>query len=179
MITGHVFIATSLDGYIARPDGDIEWLIDRDDPTEDHGYNSFIEKIDGIVMGRGTYEKVVAMEQWYYSKPVIVISQTLGDSSVPERLKDKVTILNLTPKEIMSHLSKKSWKRVYVDGGQLIQSFLQENLIEDIIITRVPVLIGKGKSLFGSLREDISLEHMKTLSYPSGLVQSHYRICQK
>ena len=79
----------------------------------------------------------------------------------------------------MNLLSKKNWKRIYIDGGQLIQSFLRENLIEDMIITKIPVLIGQGRSLFGNVKEDISLEHLKTISFPSGLVQSHYRLCQK
>ena len=179
MITGHVFIATSLDGFIAKPDGDIQWLLERDDPSEDHGYNSFISNIDGIVMGSGTYEKVTAMDEWYYTKPVIVLSKNLAPSSVPERLKDKLKILNLTPCEVMNYLAKEGWKRVYVDGGQVIQSFLKENLIEDMVITKVPVLIGQGRPLFGYLKEDISLKHLKTTSFPSGLVQSHYRLCQK
>lgn len=179
MITGHIFIATSIDGFIAKPDGDITWLIERDDPTEDHGYNDFISNIDGIVMGRGTYEKVAAMDEWYYTKPVIVLSKSLAQSSVPDRLKDKVKILNLTPREVMNYLAKEGWKRVYVDGGQVIQSFLNENLIEDMVITKVPVLIGQGRPLFGSLKKDIPLEHLKTISFPSGLVQSHYRLCQK
>lgn len=179
MITGHVFIATSLDGFIAKPDGDISWLLERDDPNEDHGYNSFISNVDGIVMGRGTYEKVITMEGWHYSKPVIVLSKTLTKLSVPERFKNKVKILNLSPHELMNHLDKEGWKRVYVDGGQVIQSFLRENLIEDMIITKIPVLIGKGRSLFGNLNKDIYLEHLKTISFPSGLVQSHYRLCQK
>lgn len=179
MITAHVFIATSLDGFIAKSDGDIEWLLTRDDPSEDHGYNRFVETVDGIVMGRGTYEKVAAFDEWYYSKPVIVLSKTLTNLDVPERLKDKVKILNSNPREAMHSLAKENWKRVYVDGGQLIQSFLREGLIEDMIITKVPVLLGQGRSLFGSLKEDISLEHISTISFPSGLVQSHYRVCDK
>lgn len=179
MITGHIFIATSLDGFIAKPDGDITWLLERDDPTEDHGYNDFISNMDGIVMGRWTFEKVAAMNEWYYTKPVIVLSKNLAPSSVPERLKDKVKILNLNPREVLNYLAKLGWKRVYVDGGQVIQSFLEENLIEDMVITKVPVLIGQGRPLFGNLKEDISLEHLKTISFPSGLVQSHYRLCQK
>lgn len=179
MITGHVFIATSLDGFIARPDGDIEWLLKRDDPSEDNGYNTFIENIDGIIMGRGTYEKVLQFEEWFYTKPVIVLSKSLTSSSVPERLADKVSILSLTPRELMNRLAKENWKRVYVDGGQLIQSFLQENLIEDMTITRVPVLLGQGRSLFGPLKNEISLEHLTSSAFPSGLVQSHYRICRK
>jgi len=151
MITGHVFIATSLDGFIAKTDGDIEWLLKRDDPNEDHGFNSFIENIDGIIMGRETYEKVIKFDEWFYSKPVIVLSKTLTDTNIPDRLKDKVRILNLTPRELMNSLAQNDWKRVYVDGGRLIQSFLQDGLIEDMIITTVPVLLGEGRSLFGPL----------------------------
>ncbi len=179
VITGHVFIATSLDGFIAKPDGNINWLIERDDPTEDHGYNSFISKIDVVVMGSGTYEKVAAMDEWYYTKPVIVLSKKLSQSSIQERLKEKVKILNLPPFEVMKYLANQGCKRVYVDGGQVIQSFIKEDLIEDMIITKVPVLIGQGRPLFGKLKKDIPLKHLKTISYPSGLVQSHYSLCQK
>lgn len=179
MITGHVFIATSLDGFIARSDGDIEWLLKRDDPSEDHGYNSFIADIDGIILGRRTYEKVLTFEEWFYSKPVIVLSKTLTNSNIPERLMDKVRILDTTPSELMNRLDREGWKRVYVDGGQLIQSFLQEGLIEDMIISKVPVLLGQGRPLFGPLKKEISLEHETTLAFPSGLVQSRYRVCRK
>lgn len=179
MITGHVFIATSLDGFIAKEDGDIEWLLKRDDPTEDHGYNSFIEKIDVIIMGRRTYEKVIKFEEWIYSKPVIVLSKTLTNSNVPESLVDKVRILNLAPVELMDRLAKEGCRKVYIDGGQLIQSFLQEGFIEDLIVTTVPVLLGQGRPLFGPLKTEISLEHLATLSFPSGLVQSKYRVCRK
>ena len=176
MINGHVFIATSLDGFIARMNGDIEWLISRDDPKEDHGYNDFIKGIDGIVMGRGTFEKALTFETWYYSVPVIVLSKTLTASNIPEHLKDKVQISKLSPRELMSQLEKKGWKNVYVDGGQVIQSFLREGQIADLVITTVPVLIGEGRPLFGSLLEDISLTHIQTRAFPSGLVQSEYKV---
>lgn len=179
MITGHVFIATSLDGFIARPDGDIKWLLDRDDPLENHGYENFISDIDVIVMGRGTYEKVSTLDEWYYTQPVVVLSKTLKESDLPDKLKEKVTISSLTPKELMKQLDEKGWQRIYVDGGQVIQSFLRDNLIEDIIITKIPILIGQGRPLFGSLKKDVSLDHLKTISFPSGLVQSHYRIWKK
>ncbi|HVK61728.1 MAG TPA: dihydrofolate reductase family protein [Bdellovibrionales bacterium] len=176
MINGHVFIATSLDGFIARMNGDIEWLISRDDPKEDHGYNDFIKGIDGIVMGRGTFEKALTFETWYYSVPVIVLSKTLTASNIPEHLKDKVQISKLSPRELMSQLEKMGWKNVYVDGGQVIQSFLREGQIADLVITTVPVLIGEGRPLFGSLLEDISLTHIQTRAFPSGLVQSEYKV---
>lgn len=176
MITGHVFIASSLDGFIARKDGDIEWLLTRDDPSEDHGYPAFIANIDGIVMGRGSYEKVLTFETWPYNKPVLVLSKQLAKSAVPEKLKGLVRFSELSPKAAMEMLEGEGKRRIYVDGGQIIQSFLREGLIEDMVVTQVPVLIGEGLPLFGSLRGDVSLTHVSTKAFPSGLVQSLYRI---
>jgi len=176
MITGHVFIAPSLDGFIARKNGDIEWLLSRDDPSEDHGYESFIRNMDGIIMGRGSYEKVQTFEPWPYSKPVLVLSKLLASSPVPERLKGRVRFSDLSPRAAMDMLAKEGWRRVYVDGGQVIQSFLREGLIADMVITQIPVLIGEGRPLFGSLSADIPLTHLGTKAFPSGLVQSHYRV---
>ena len=179
MISGKVFIATSMDGYIAREDGDIEWLSSRDDPSEDHGYNSFIENIDGIVFGRGTYEAVIKMEGWFYSKPVVVLSSSLKPDDIPSNLKDKIQILSASPKEAAKFFENKGWKNVYVDGGKVIQSFLREGLISEMTITQVPVLLGSGRPLFGPLKGDISLVHLETVAFPSGLVQSKYKIVPK
>ena len=90
MVTTHVFIAVSLDGYIARQDGDIDWLLKRDDPTEDHGYAAFIADKDWIIMGRGSYEKVLTFEEWTYDRPVLVLYRQLNDTTVLEALKGKV-----------------------------------------------------------------------------------------
>ncbi|MEX0527214.1 dihydrofolate reductase family protein [Raoultella terrigena] len=176
MVTTHVFIAASLDGYIARQDGDIGWLLQRDDPTEDHGYMAFIADKDWIVKGRGTYEKVLAFDEWPYDRPVLVLSRQLADTPVPEALKGKVQFSRRAPKEVLDDLAAQNAHRVYIDGGQLIQSFLREGLVADIIITTVPVLLGSGKPLFGSLPQDIDLTLLSSRSFPSGLVQSHYRL---
>ncbi|MCL8313988.1 dihydrofolate reductase family protein [Enterobacter cloacae subsp. cloacae] len=176
MITTHVFIAVSLDGYIARQDGDIGWLLQRDDPTEDHGYDAFIADKDWIVMGRGSYEKVLTFDQWPYNRPVLVLSSQLADTEVPEALKGKVQFSRCTPKEALDELAVQNAHRIYLDGGQVIQSFLREGLVADMVITTVPVLIGSGKPLFGSLSRDIDLTLLSTRSFPSGLVQSHYRL---
>lgn len=176
MLTGHVFIATSLDGFIARQNGDIEWLLSRDDPKEDHGYHDFIKDMDGIIMGRGTYEKALTFETWYYELPVIVLSSSLSEEDVPTHLKGKVQISSLAPQRIMSQLEAQGWKKVYVDGGQIIQSFLREKLISEMVISSVPVLIGEGRPLFGSLVNDIPLTHLHTQAFPSGLVQSKYKV---
>ncbi len=176
MITGHVFIATSLDGYIARSNGEIDWLLAGDDASEDHGYDAFIQNIDGIIMGRGTYEKVAGFPSWPSTRPVVVLSRTLTPSAVPEKFRGNVRFLNLDPKEALDQLQREGWKKVYVDGGQIIQAFLREELIEDIVITTVPVLIGQGLALFGDLKQDIPLSLIESKAFPSGLVQAKYRV---
>ncbi len=176
MITAHVFIAISLDGFIARPDGDIGWLLQRDDPMEDHGYSDFIADKDMIVMGRGSYEKVMTFGTWPYDRPVLVLSRQLAGTSVPEALRGKVQFSNLAPKEALAELTQQNVHRVYVDGGQLVQSFLRDGLINDMVITTVPVLIGAGRPLFGALPQDIDLTLLSSRSFPSGLVQSTYRV---
>ncbi|WP_160109507.1 dihydrofolate reductase family protein [Pseudomonas izuensis] len=176
MITAHVFIATSLDGFIARPDGDIDWLLQRDDQAEDHGYSTFIADKDVILMGRGTYEKALTFDTWFYELPVVVLSEQLADSPVPEALKGKLRFSNLAPRDVMEELAEQGVRRVYVDGGQVVQSFLRDGLVADMVITTVPVLIGSGRSLFGLLRQDIGLTLVSSRSFPSGLVQSTYAI---
>jgi dihydrofolate reductase len=176
MITAHVFIAISLDGFIARQDGDIAWLLERDDPTEDHGYTAFIADKDTIVMGRGSYEKALTFDPWPYDRPVVVLSKQLADTAVPEELTGKVRFYAAAPKEVMAELAAQKVRRIYVDGGRVVQSFLRDGLITDMVITTVPVLIGSGRPLFGALCQDIDLELVSSRSFPSGLVQSSYRL---
>ncbi len=179
MTTGHVFIATTLDGYIARKDHAIDWLENQGTLSEEHGYTKFIDSVDGIIFGRKTYEVVlnlVADGEWPYPKPVIVLSRTLTNSNIPSHLTDKVEISNHNPTDLLAALGKKDWKRAYIDGGITIQSFLNEGLIEDLIITTLPVLIGEGIPLFGPTNQDIHLQLINSTQYPSGLAQSHYRV---
>lgn len=169
-----VYIATSLDGFIARKDGNIDWLLEIENPSnDDYGYNEFISGIDAIVMGRNSYEKVLTFDHWPYEKKVFVLSSTLKEIS--RDLKEKVTLLSMKPKELLENLSKNGYKNLYIDGGKLIQSFLNEDLIDELIITRIPVLIGEGIPLFGYLKNDLKFIHIKTDVYPNGLVKSHYR----
>jgi dihydrofolate reductase len=176
MVTAHVFIAASLDGYIARGDGDIAWLLQRDDPAEEHGYADFIADKDAIVMGRGTYEKVATFAPWPYDRPVLVLSKQLAGTPVPPALEGKVRFADAAPAAALAELERQGARRVYVDGGQLIQAFLRAGLIEDMVITTVPVLIGAGRPLFGALSRDIDLALVASRSFPSGLVQSTWRI---
>ncbi len=176
MTTAHVFIATSLDGFIARPDGDIGWLLERDNPDEDHGYTDFIADKDLIVMGRGSFEKVMTFEPWPYDRPVLVLSSQLAGTPVPQALEGKVRFADQTPKDAMDASARENVRRIHVDGGQLVQSFLRDGLIADMVITTVPVLIGAGRPLFGALPHDIDLALVSSRSFPSGLVQSTYRV---
>ena len=179
MTTGHVFIATSLDGFIARKDHQIDWLENQGTTTEEHGYTKFIDSIDGIIFGRKTYEVVLDLtsgDGWPYTKPVIVLSRTLTNADIPPHLTDKVTITDQSPADLLTALNKRGWKRAYIDGGITIQSFLNEGLIEDLIITTLPVLIGDGIPLFGKIQKDINLEPIASQQFPSGLIQSHYRV---
>jgi dihydrofolate reductase len=176
MISGHVFIATSLDGFIARNNGDIDWLLQRDDSCEDHGYEAFIENIDVILMGRGTYEAIRDVRPWLYTRPVLVLSGSHKDQQVPAELTGNVRFSDRSPEQAMAMLEADGCRRVYVDGGLVIQSFLRAGLISDMVITRVPVLLGTGRSLFGGIPADIPLVHEHTRAFASGLVQSRYRI---
>ncbi len=176
MITGHVFIATSLDGFVARKAGELDWLMKQETEGEDHGYDAFMASVDGLVMGRGSFQTVLTFEEWPYEKPVVVMSQTLSQDDVPEAFADRVTLTRLDPAGVMKMLEGQGWSRVYVDGGKVVQSFLREGLIADMALTRIPILIGDGISLFGALDRDVDCEHLDTRTFPSGLVTSRYRI---
>lgn len=177
MVSAHVYIGISLDGFIARPDDAIDFLDTIPIGDEDHGYFDFIADKDGLIMGRGTFEKVLTFGDWPFEKPVIVMSRTLAESDLDAALQGRVFLCSRTPQEALTMAAEMGWQKAYLDGGQLIQSFLREGLVEDMVLTRLPILIGQGKPLFGELTEDIMLEHVSTRSFPtSGFVQSHYRV---
>ena len=176
MVTGHVFIATSLDGFIARPDGSLDWLMAIAAAGEDHGFDAMMASVDGLVMGRGTFEQVLTFGEWPYAKPVVVLSRSMSESDIPDELSGKVTLSALAPRDLMASLDSDGWKRAYVDGGKVIQSFLADGLIADMIVTRAPVLIGEGLPLFGAIPKDIPLRHIETRSFASGLISSRYEV---
>jgi dihydrofolate reductase len=173
MTSAHVYIGTSLDGFIARSDGDIDWLIPYGDDSAVDAYNEFMATIDVIVIGRGTFEKVLEFPSWPYDRPVFVLSRTLKD--VPDGLREKASVVSLGPAELLKFLSDKGHKAAYIDGGKVIQSFLAEDLIDSLIIAKVPVLIGSGLPLFGPLDLDIAFDHVRTTAYSNGLVRSYYQ----
>jgi dihydrofolate reductase len=168
-----VFIGTSLDGFIARSNGEFDFL--PADGGEAHGYNEFIASVDAIVMGRNTFETVLPMKPWPYGKKRVVVLSTkrLDFSAV---VGGNVEQMSGDPAEIISKLAATGATHLYIDGGITIQRFLRAGLIQRLIITRVPVLIGTGIPLFGSIEKDIRLRHISTKQYPSGLVTSEYEV---
>ncbi|HSC77523.1 MAG TPA: dihydrofolate reductase family protein [Candidatus Acidoferrales bacterium] len=167
-----VFVGASVDGFIARPDGRLDWL--PPGGGEPHGYDEFMATVDALVIGRKTYETVLAFDAWPYGeKPVFVLSTR---PLAPAPADAKVERMSGDPAEIVSQLAAGGIHHVYVDGGITIQRFLRAGLIQRLIITRVPVLIGAGIPLFGATDRDIVLKHVATRQYASGLVQSEYEV---
>ena len=165
-----VFIATSLDGFIARSNGDIDWLPRGGGP--EHGYDAFIATVDALVIGRKTYETVLGFDTWFYGeKPVFVLSTRPLAPAPPGAV---VEHMSGDPAAIVSQLAARGVQHVYVDGGITILRFLQAGLIQRLIINYIPVLIGTGIPLFAPLPHDIVLQHVETRQYAGGLVQSEY-----
>jgi len=179
-----VYIATTLDGFIARENGALDWLPGSSDGEEvensndDFGLNAFMDSVDVLVMGRNTYELVVASGQWFYgNKRVIVLSSTL--SRISDDLPETVELRSCSPAELYRELENSGANHLYIDGGKTIQGFLSASLIHEIIITRIPILIGSGIPLFGPLAKDKKLRHVETLSFENGFVQSKYEILEE
>ena len=171
-MTASVFIGISVDGFIARKNDDLDFL--PEDP-EPHGYNEFIASVDAIVIGRKSFEKVLTLGPWSYGdKRVVVLSSHPLDLS--KAIGGVVEQMAGPPAEIVAELAASGAHNLYIDGGITIQGFLRAGLIQRLIITRVPVLIGEGLPLFGSLPHDVRLRHIATRAYPSGLVQSEYEV---
>lgn len=174
-----VFIATSVDGFIARNNGDIDWLPGESDTEdgEDYGYREFIDSVDVIVMGRNTFTAALSFGAWPYdNKPVVILSSRAVD--IPADIANTVECMTATPSEVIQRLMERGHSHVYIDGGKTIQGFLSEGLIQQFIITQVPILIGAGIPLFGPLPRDVRLRHLKTRSFENGLVQSYYAVCE-
>ena len=167
-----VYVGVSLDGFIAREDGDIDWLVKFESQEVNDSFTKFITKIDAIVIGRGTFEKVLSFPSWPFEKKVYVLSSTI--KKVPDIVREKVSLLSLPPKALLNYLSNEGFSNIYIDGGKVIQSFLREDCIDELIITKVPELIGTGIPLFGHLGNDIHFTHASTNVYANGLVKSCY-----
>ena len=180
-----VYIATSYDGFIARPNGDLDWLpgaeasesdgSGADGDGEDYGYAAFIASVDHLVMGRNSFEKILSFGgDWPYQIPVIVL--TSKGIEIPSSMQDRVEVMFAEPTQVVETLAQRGAKHLYIDGGLTIQRFLRAGIIDRLIISRVPVLLGQGIPLFGALSTDIQLKHIETRSYESGVVQSEFNV---
>lgn len=172
-----VFIATTLDGYIASKDGSISWLEKFQEdipPWEDLGYSEFINDIDVLIMWRKTYEKILSFNSWPYTIPVIVLSSH-QNLNIPPWAQIRFVHWK-TPIEISKELEAQGYQHAYIDGGETIQSFLEAGLINTIIITQIPLLLGNGIPLFWNHSHPISLQLVRSRVYPCGLVQNKYNV---
>lgn len=176
-----VFIAASVDGFIARPDGDIDWLHRPEYETAELNgvtYESFIATVDALVMGRKTLEKVLSFPEWpYEGTPVIVLSRQ--QLEIPAHLEGKVEVMAGDVTSLVATLAERGMKHLYIDGGQTIQAFLEAGLINELIITRIPVLLGQGIPLFSQVGSGHELRHVGTYVSDNGFVQSRYDVDSK
>lgn len=171
----YVFIARSIDGYIASKDGGLDWLYSVPNPEQkDMGYTDFINKIDAIIMGRATFEVVCGFGgDWPYSKPVFVLSTTLKE--VPEKYRKHAEVINGSLSEVLEEVHSGGFKHLYIDGGSTIQSFLKEDLIDEMIISTIPILLGGGFPLFGELDKTLEFEYQKSEVFLNEITQDTYK----
>jgi dihydrofolate reductase len=167
-----VYVGTSLDGFIARTNGEFDWLSQFANDEAIRAYEELINRIDAIVIGRGTFEKVLTFPSWPYDKKVFVLSTSMTET--PASIREKVTILSMAPGALLSHLSGMGYSTIYIDGGKVIQTFLKEGFVNELIISKAPMLIGSGIPLFGYLDHDIEFRHIRTDVGSNGLVRSFY-----
>ncbi|MDP4663224.1 MAG: dihydrofolate reductase family protein [Salibacteraceae bacterium] len=171
-----VFVAKSLDGYIAGKNGELDWLHSIPNPEQiDMGYAEFMHRIDALVMGRNTFDTVCGFEgEWPYSKPVFVLSNSMN--AIPEKFSDKAVLMKGSLSEVLSAIHEKGFHKLYIDGGATVNSFLAEGLIDEMIITTMPIILGGGIPLFKELPKAINLKHIKSEVFINQVVQNWYQV---
>ena len=174
-MTNIVYIATSLDGYISAADGGLEWLGSIPNPeNDDLGFSAFMQRVDAIVMGRITFETLIGFDVgWHYPIPGIILSSTMTEA--PADFAQHVRFANGSPREIIRRANEQGYENLYIDGGKTIQAFLQEDLIDELIITEIPILLGGGNPLFGQTTQQLAFELIGTEVLLEQLVKRHYR----
>jgi dihydrofolate reductase len=171
----HVFIATSLDGFIARPDGALDWLLQAQATApagEDFGYADFMRGIDALVMGRKTFETVQRFDPWPYPGRVVHVVSRSGAVHIPPALQPGVRLCSQAPGALLQALAQAGLQRVYLDGGELIQAFLREDLVDTMTLTTLPLLLGSGRRLFGALPADLAWTVRSVRQWDNGFVQT-------
>eukprot|EP00522_Entomoneis_paludosa_P010776 CAMPEP_0172458786 /NCGR_PEP_ID=MMETSP1065-20121228/29304_1 /TAXON_ID=265537 /ORGANISM="Amphiprora paludosa, Strain CCMP125" /LENGTH=192 /DNA_ID=CAMNT_0013213197 /DNA_START=89 /DNA_END=667 /DNA_ORIENTATION=+ len=183
-----VYIAATVDGFIATPDGDVGFLDEyhgapstKDEPQKANKYDfdSFMKSVDVVIFGRKSFEKVLSFgpEMWAYGKTKVVVLTRQNSLEIPSHLKEQATWTAKRPQELLSQLSAEGYEHAYIDGGQTIQSFLSAKLVNQLILTRVPLLLGQGIPLFDHQSSaSIKLDHQETVDLGNGLITSCYNV---
>jgi dihydrofolate reductase len=174
-VTNIIYIATSLDGFIADANGKVDWLESVPVPEgDDLGFSGFIANIDAVVMGRVTFETLIGFGLgWHYGVPGIILSSTM--TSAPKEFAEYVTFASGSPREIVDLAKGMGYPNLYVDGGVTVQRFLRDDLIDELIISEIPVLLGDGVRLFGELDQQLDFELVGTEVLVDQIVKKHYR----
>lgn len=169
-----VYVATSLDGFIADKDNKLDWLHNIPNPEKsDFGYGELMASVDALVMGRNTFETILGFNcDWPYNKPVFVLSDRLTE--IPKGYEDKAFLLKGTPQQISENLNSKGYNKLYIDGGVTIQNFLKQDMIDELIITTIPILLGGGIPLFGELSQPTKFRHTKSERYADSIVKNYF-----
>lgn len=170
-----VYVGMSLDGFIAGKNGELDWLDAIPGINDvDMGYDALMDEIDALVMGRTTFEVVLGFGiEWPYKKPVFVLSRSLH--TIPENLEGKVHLVNGSVKEVLEMIHAKGHRTLYIDGGRTVQEFMRADCIDELRLTRIPIVLGGGYALFGELDKSLLFEHVKTEVFLDQIVQSYYR----
>ncbi|GAB1857425.1 dihydrofolate reductase family protein [Flavobacteriaceae bacterium MHTCC 0001] len=170
-----VFLGKSIDNYIAGKNGELDWLDMIPNPDQlDMGYHSLMNEVDAIVMGKNSFETVLGFDiDWPYQKHVFVLSRSL--KNIPKKLQNKVTLLHGEEKDVLKAIHKKGYKNLYIDGGNVVQNFLKQDLIDELRLTTIPIILGEGIPLFDILPKCLEFEHVKTEVFYNQIVQSHYK----
>lgn len=169
-----IYIATSIDGYIARTNGEIDWLDYGHTGDEDYGFKTFIGDIDALVLGRNTYEVVSGFDQWpYEGKKVIVLSHSLT------KVRKEAELFSGQLTDLTSKLHSEGIKHIWVDGGITVSQFLEAGLVDDITISIISMVLGSGIPLFSTMNREQKCRLINTRSFPSGLVQLKYEVIQE
>jgi dihydrofolate reductase len=169
-------MAISQDGFIARPDGALDWLDDANQGIpagEDCGFSAFMERVDALIMGRKTFDTVREMGVWPYGdKPVMVLSRSLR--CLPQGTPSSVQLAGGDPQKLLERTSASGWQRIYIDGGATVQVFWDAGLIHELVLTEVPCILGQGITLWGAggLPAYFQLQHQHVYSF--GFVQRQY-----
>lgn len=175
-MTNRVFIATSLDGFIATPEHGLGWLDQLPNPDDDdYGFDEFMEATDALLMGRRTFEVIKGFRPWPYDRPVFVASSALTLADLPDDLAGSVHVVTGSPAEMVTELHRMGHQTLYIDGGSLITSFVAAGLIDEMTISRLPVVLGGGIPLFGPIVATSWWDHTETTAFASGIVASTYR----